>query len=281
MDRRRFLRSSLVSAAALVAAPAWIKKAFGDTACPAPTGGNNDGDGIARRSASPEALELEPFSSAFRRAQRSGKALLVFVIPANDADKWERGAAFGEWLNYGTDAQLAPLAEVEVVAATVAAVRAFVPSVGKSEPYMMLVDTQRSPVTARALDAKLPAYEDRWGRGGGGKWEDIQKNEERIATKRTEALSAVLIDAIRVPDGRVAQAAAEARARLVKQRVPGSFWAHSGGCGTRVEGDDDPVMVACGMGHTPARSSRFLYMYAETPGQRRRHLEKSRKNETL
>jgi hypothetical protein len=276
MDRRRFLRTSIASATALVAAPAWIRRAFGDTACPAPTGTG----GPAPRESTVDALDLEPFSSAFRRAQRAGKPLLVFVIPANDADKWARGAAFGEWLNYGTDAQLAPLAEVEVVAATVSAVRALVPSVGRAEPYMLLIDTQRAPVTARALDVKLPQYEDRWGRGGGD-WKEMQKREEETAMRRTDALSGLVMEAIRVPDGRVAQAAAEVRARLVKNRVPGSYWARSGGCGTRVEGDDDPVMVACGMGRTPARSSRFLYMYAETPGQRRRRLEKQRKNETL
>lgn len=282
MNRRRFLRTSLASAAALVAAPAWIRRAFADTACPTPRSAPGAA-GATAGAATPEALELEPFSTAFRRAQRAGRPLLVFVIPANDADKWERGAAFGEWLNYGTDAQLAPLGEVEVVAATVAAVRALVPSVGRGEPYMLLVDTQRVPVTARALDVKLPQYEERWGRGGNVNWEEMQKNEERIAIRRTEALSGLLMSAVRVPDERVAAAAAEARARLVKQRVPGSYWAHSGGCGTRVEGDDDPMMVACGMGHTPARSSRFLYLYAETPGQRRRRLEKQRngKSETL
>jgi len=281
MNRRRFLRTSLASAAALVVAPAWIRQAFGDTACPTPNAAAEGAPGTTRGATTSEALELEPLSTAFRRAQRAGRPLVVFVIPSNDADKWERGAAFGEWLNYGTDAQLAPLGEVEVVAATVKAVRTLVPSVGRDEPYMLLVDTQRAPVLARALDVKLPQYEERFGRRGGDSWEELQKSEERTAIRRTEALSELLMTAVPVPAARVAAAAAEARARLVKQRVPGSHWAHAGGCGTRVEGDDDPMMVACGMGHTPARSSRFLYLYAETPGQRRRRLDKQRKNETL
>ncbi len=53
-----------------------------------------------------------------------------------------------------------------------------------------------------------------------------------------------------------------ARARLSKQRVPGSHWASSHGCGTRVEGHPDQGLgIMCGMGYVPAKSSRFLYFY--------------------
>ena len=37
-----------------------------------------------------------------------------------------------------------------------------------------------------------------------------------------------------------------------------------------VEGDDESMHVACGMGHVPSKSSRFLYLYAQTPAQQMR-----------
>ncbi len=56
--------------------------------------------------------------------------------------------------------------------------------------------------------------------------------------------------------------AAAARERLLHQRVPGSHWANSSGCGSSIEGHPDYGRgIACGMGHVPAKSSRFLYFY--------------------
>ncbi|MCB9593294.1 MAG: hypothetical protein H6719_11235 [Sandaracinaceae bacterium] len=59
----------------------------------------------------------------------------------------------------------------------------------------------------------------------------------------------------------LAQLAENARERLVRRPLPGSYWATSWGCGVTVEGRDDNVMVGCGMGHVPERSRRFLYWY--------------------
>jgi hypothetical protein len=51
--------------------------------------------------------------------------------------------------------------------------------------------------------------------------------------------------------------------RLRKQRVPGSHWARHSGCGTTVEGAEDRgPMIACGMGHVPEKSWRFLYFFS-------------------
>lgn len=61
--------------------------------------------------------------------------------------------------------------------------------------------------------------------------------------------------------------------RWRRGRIPGSRWAVGGGCGTQVEeteeerarGDGDQrMMVACGMGHVPERSARFLDWYTAT-----------------
>lgn len=49
--------------------------------------------------------------------------------------------------------------------------------------------------------------------------------------------------------------------KVVRARVPGSKWGYQTGCGTRVEGEKDNMMVACGMGHVPAKSRRFLYFF--------------------
>lgn len=58
---------------------------------------------------------------------------------------------------------------------------------------------------------------------------------------------------------------AQARTELHESPVPGSRWARGGGCGVHIEGvpDDQQMMVACGMGHVPERSGRFLYWYTE------------------
>ncbi len=59
------------------------------------------------------------------------------------------------------------------------------------------------------------------------------------------------------------QLGAAVETKLLRSRVPGSKWAQSGGCGTRIEGEEQHVMVACGMGHVPAKSRRFLYFFTK------------------
>ncbi len=65
------------------------------------------------------------------------------------------------------------------------------------------------------------------------------------------------------------QLAATARAQLVQNRVPGSYWARGGSCGETIEGDEHPDMVDCGMGHVPSKAQRFLYLYTQTPWEQR------------
>lgn len=61
-----------------------------------------------------------------------------------------------------------------------------------------------------------------------------------------------------------ARLAALSRARLRDKRIPGSKWANSHGCGTTIEGEDDSLMIACGMGYVPKKSERFLYFFTTT-----------------
>jgi hypothetical protein len=82
---------------------------------------------------------------------------------------------------------------------------------------------------------------------------------------------------------RIDRLADATRARLVKVPVPGSRWARASVCGLdRVEGEGEleGVGFACGMGHLPKKSERFLYFYARTPveewRERRAKLERER-----
>ena len=59
----------------------------------------------------------------------------------------------------------------------------------------------------------------------------------------------------------------ELLARVAGERLhvappAGARWASSTGCGTTIEGEEDKgLRVACGMGHTPEISRRFLYFF--------------------
>lgn len=92
------------------------------------------------------------------------------------------------------------------------------------------------------------------------------------------SLSPLLVDAAMRAGGaleeRLINVLAEAaRAVLCGRRIPGSAWAQSGGCGVELERDPDArdeeesleSIVACGMGHVPAKSSRLLYLFSKKP----------------
>jgi hypothetical protein len=250
VKRRQFFGAA---AAALAATtwPAWLREAFGDGPACDRHGKVEDG----------EALQLAIVAAAFRRAQRAGRPLLVLVIPTDSGLKWERGHAFGELLNHGSDKDLAPLADAEVVGATVADLAKLVPAVGQAEPLMLLVDTQKVPATVRALDAPLPSL---YGAESAAEsWEATEKAEERAVEARIATLARLLRTGLGSSDERLAARAAEVRRRLRDRPPPGTHWARSSGCGTDIEdAPERSMMVACGMGHVPAKSARFLYFYS-------------------
>lgn len=233
MDRRGFLKTSV-----LLVAPLFIRRAFGDQSVP-----GDDGGEVALR-------------AGLERARRSASQALVLVVPEKDGQKWERGRAFGEWLNHGTDAELAPLAGYEVVCATMKAVRKVAEVSG--EPLMVTIDPRTG--TARALDAKLPAYDEFLGESTSR--EARNRREEATARRRIATLARLV--AAPLAAGDVAQRARQVRETLVHGRVPGAKWANASGCGTQIEGEDGPD-VSCGMGHVPAKSHRFLYFATRRP----------------
>lgn len=246
MKRRHFLTGAAAGLAA-AAWPAFIQEAFGNgPAC----------DANGKPAKLPRAAVV---AAAFQHARRAGRSLLVLVIPDDDAEKYERGRAFGELLNHGSDADLAPLAGVEVVCATIAELRKVVPQATDTTALMMLVRTDRVPVDVKPLSAQLPTYEDP--RLSGADWQTARLTEDDIAKQRIALLGALLRGALGDAGKDATAKAALIRDRLVKLPPAGARWAKSHGCGTTIEGEERDYGIGCGMGHVPEKSRRFLYFF--------------------
>jgi hypothetical protein len=262
MNRRKFLSGVSTTVPALAATwPDFVRHAFAQQASADAPHPEDALDGLA------------VVSEGFRRAQRAGKPLLVFVIPKDDGQKWRRGRAFGAWLNHGSDEELWPLGLCEVACASMDDLRRLVPTAGTGEPLMILVETAAVPTTVVRLDGKLPEVDYR-GRGSVNDWQQQQRREDavvdsHIATLARLASRALVTGSRGLPldpgtsrAERVKALANQVKSRLSLQRVPGSHWALSAGCGTRVEGHPDMGRgIMCGMGHVPQTASRFLYFY--------------------
>jgi hypothetical protein len=261
MNRRRFVLGLGAIVATPLLAPFFRRRASADASVPGVRG----------------AVE-QAFIDAVSRARTSSKRLVILTIPADDSAKWLRGTLLGELLNHGKDADLAPLADVELVAATLASVSKSFPS-ASGEPIFWVA----SPTGAlSAFDLPKPlAPSPPTGRRGYSA--DEQRREEAVIDRRIAALGALVRVALgAAASTQVAELAALARARYVEKRIPGTHWGNASGCGSSVEEDVEPaIMPDCGMGHVPARSSRFLYLYAQTPGEQRRANAQKQKGTSL
>lgn len=250
MNRRKFLGSA-AAAIAVAAWPDWLRRAFADVAV-SPVGG--------------DAATAAALAEALRRAREAGRPALVLVIPEDGGDVYERGHLFGEYLNHATDEQLAPLGRAEVLCAKVADLRAAGVRDGvDGEPLMVAVPPQGR---ARSLAANVPSWR--------GDFRNLPRDEDAVVRRRIDLIADLvrrgLADGKSIAAGEVAPLAEEAKRRYRAKPPQGSHWAQGGGCGMTVEDDpsDDEMMVACGMGHVPAKSTRFLYLFAKTPGEQRR-----------
>ncbi|HXU67778.1 MAG TPA: hypothetical protein VN947_00540 [Polyangia bacterium] len=248
MKRRAFLATIGASTAAAALWPSLIRRAFADASFDAP-GAKKTAPGL-----STNAKHIDP----------SKRPQLVIVIPADDGQKYRRGEMWGEYLNHGEPSQLAPLAHVDVSCATMAELGALAKDV-KGEPLAILF-SQGGGV--RVLDATLPEY------NVGRRFDP--KNDDAIVDKRIAVMSKMVAGALPpVPSGEVRAAAARV-IRAVRETPPaGSHWANASGCGPATvenmkEDDGEVVGYGCGMGHVPAKSSRFLYFFAKTPQQMER-----------
>lgn len=91
----------------------------------------------------------------------------------------------------------------------------------------------------------------------------VQPTAEQVAAAPALVAQAALKAQGELRARLLASLAAHVTAKLRKERVPGSKWARSSGCATEIEGETSNVMVACGMGHVPEKSSRFLYFFTK------------------
>jgi hypothetical protein len=320
MNRRGVLKGLGVAAAASMW-PGWLREAFAGEKPPC---------GVLRGAGT--------LAAALQRAHEAFKPLLVLAIPTDNGAKWDRGRHLGEWLNHGSDRDLAALACAEVVCARMDAVRQLFPSAPSGEPAMLLAHVDRSParlgIVLQAFEEHEPAawqrpdredldsladedkerywaeYHKRrladddasvqpcidrtgaaireavlgdavqlqhradglWERLGAG---DRQAAEQVLGGRELPAQPGILAVAPllaaaaakdRMVEKRMTQLLADAaRAAYSQQRIPGSKWAVSSGCGTIVEGDETDVAFGCGMGHVPRKSERFLYFFSKPP----------------
>lgn len=136
--RRRFL-AGVVAGAGATAVPHWLSHTFGLGAHALHTHG------------------LGAWLGGDERPRR----LLVLVIPEDPGARWDRGYAFGAWLNHGTAQQLSWLAFADVCCEQLADL----PSLGvevEGEPWMVLVEpdlgraTPVMPVNADDLENVVP-----------------------------------------------------------------------------------------------------------------------------
>jgi hypothetical protein len=207
----------------------------------------------------PDPGDVTDIGSAAHRAKATGRALLVLVIPQDDGQKYERGHLFGELLNHGSDADLAPLARADVMCATLAEVQKIAPT-AKGEPLMFAIDVRAKPAQAAPLDAAVPKLS---GFGDSMTWEERDQHDAQAIEKRINMLAGLIRRGLGpTPAAQIAADAKRVRATLVDKPVVGSKWARTHGCGTDVEGQP-PMIVGCGMGHVPDKSSRFLYFFAD------------------
>jgi hypothetical protein len=256
MKRRAFLAAVGASATAALW-PSLIRRAFADASFDAP-GTKKTAPGL---------------STSQKRIDTSVRAQLVIVVPADDAQKYRRGEVWGEYLNHGEPAQIAPLSHVDVSCATMAELGALAKDI-KGEPLAILFERDGS---VRALDVEVPEYTRRFG---------PKNDDDAIVDKRIALVAKTIAGALPpVAAGDVRAAAARAIRAVREQPPSGSHWANASGCGpATVENmkDDSSEIVAigCGMGHIPAKSSRFLYFFAKTPQQMEREWmkEQAQKN---
>lgn len=259
MKRRTFL-AAVGATGAVALWPRLIRQAFADASFDAP-GTKKTAPGL---STSPKHIDV------------SKRPQLVIVVPADDGQKHRRGELWGEYLNHGEPAQIAPLAHVDVSCATMRELGALAGDV-TGEPLALLFGRDGS---VQPLDAQVPQI----ARGLRMEGQDddalVDKRIATVAKMVARALPPVAPDEVR--------AAADRVARAVRAQPPaGSHWANASGCGPasvenmKEEGDDGVVVAyGCGMGHVPAKSRRFLYFFAKTPQQMEREWmkEQDKKN---
>ena len=125
--------------------------------------------------------------------------------------------------------------------------------------YWMSRYLERAENTVRQLDVTMPADDAPM---NADTWQETERLEGLASDRRIAAMGAMLRRELGSDDRHAATLAGEVRARLRDKPPPGTRWAKGQGCGVDVEGEE-PMMVACGMGHVPKKAARFLYFFAK------------------
>jgi hypothetical protein len=242
MQRRRFLQAMAAAAAA------WAVRARGDTSASAGAGAKPSGTPFTERGHLREALA---------RARKRGVPLFVIVIPASDDEKLERGSIFGEFLDHGSEDQLEPLSQAELVCAPADELREVASVAG--EPLFAVVQPNGA---VTAAPAAFPRHDKGWGRQTDS--ESVSLVDKRIAfiAAHVDRTLPRPLNLSKSMDGHVITVQLRAHAPL------GSHWARQSMCGGPTVDDlpDDPSgMPDCGMGHVPKKSERFLYFFSRSP----------------
>ncbi len=248
-------------AAAGLLGPAWLRAAFAAEVCK-PQGFREQ--------------ELGQLSAAYKAAAAARRPLLVFVVPSEVPARQLVARAFGEWLNHGSDEDLAPLAGVGLVVAGMDSVRTLIPHVGPGEPLLVWVDTARVPAGVGRLAGPIPH--------GPALDEDVE-GEVDLRIHFFGEWARKMAGAVKPED--VKERAAQVRAAVAKGPIAGAHWASSSGCGSTVEVDGKDssfelvprggqevaqltdLRVKCGMGYVSERSKRFLLLFPVVAGERR------------
>ena len=190
-DRRRFLGLTGF-AAGLAVAPAWIRGAL---AAPLSGEGPVDTDGGDKDERTHQRL-LE----ARELSQRSGKPLLILLIPDDDFQEgYARGHAWGELLNHGAPAQLAPLALCEIVAARYAAVARWLPGEVPTDTTALLIDptSLHSRRGVKGPIQRLPEIAGPRLQKAGETWADRQAREAQSVEDRIDHVAEELAKLIK------------------------------------------------------------------------------------
>lgn len=228
------MRGAAISVAAM-AAPGWLRRAFADTTVKPCEAGS-------KPTLSTGGHGESDFGEALKRARASGRPLLAIVVPEKFEERYPREALIGGWLLSSPDDALAPLALADVVCAR--------PSVmskhGLRLPEGDLVFVVVAPHGERA--ATMASVKDQHG-------------------YLSRMIAQLIPTGALAPDLRATLA--RKAARLRKDRIPGSAWTYTVGCGMREPRDaqpgDEASSIGCGMGSTgPSYSQRFLRFYVNS-----------------
>lgn len=297
MQRRTLLRGLALGATTL-AFPPFLRTAFAGSGkiCRIPAS-VSEGEADERRR---KDLARAAFEPSLERARALGKPLLVFVVPRDATLRRDRGLAFAQALTYGPPSLLAELALCELTALEMVDAPRWLQSA--SEPLLVLVEPDG--IAFRRIDATLPREAAaHWDEPDTAYEASVEKRVQTIAglvheaiapngsvlDARARAAAAALPSAeVRAARSNAASLTPEALVRAAaivlrdarrgapelerrladavrseQLRPEGTRWGSSYGCGVEIEGEAGGMM-ACGMGHVPAKGARFLHFLSRS-----------------